>query len=64
LPDPLGGYADRHIDVRHPLAALLREKAIEGDGDPRPLLGSLGCSGMGTGRDVRGNDGQVAGGTL
>ncbi len=27
------------IDVRHPLAALLREKAIEGGPDPRPLLG-------------------------
>ncbi|MBV8399054.1 MAG: mannitol dehydrogenase family protein [Acetobacteraceae bacterium] len=27
------------IDVRHPLAALLREKAIEGGSDPRPLLG-------------------------
>lgn len=36
------------IDVRHPLAATLREKAIEGGGDPIPLLsitslfGSLG----------------------
>lgn len=27
------------IDVRHPLAADLREKAIEGGGDPRPILG-------------------------
>ncbi|HEY2132747.1 MAG TPA: mannitol dehydrogenase family protein [Acetobacteraceae bacterium] len=27
------------IDVRHPLAGLLREKAIEGGADPRPLLG-------------------------
>lgn len=27
------------IDVRHPIAALLREKAIEGGGDPRALLG-------------------------
>lgn len=27
------------IDVRHPMAALLREKAIEGGGDPRALLG-------------------------
>lgn len=26
------------IDVRHPMAALLREKAIEGGSDPRPLL--------------------------
>ncbi len=26
------------IEIRHPLAALLREKAIEGGGDPRPLL--------------------------
>ncbi|MDB5709480.1 MAG: mannitol dehydrogenase family protein [Sphingomonas bacterium] len=27
------------IDVRHPMAALLREKAVEGGRDPRPLLG-------------------------
>ncbi|MCF4126526.1 mannitol dehydrogenase family protein [Methylobacterium sp. SyP6R] len=27
------------IEVRHPMAALLREKAIEGGPDPRPLLG-------------------------
>ncbi|MGE7414938.1 mannitol dehydrogenase family protein [Methylobacterium tarhaniae] len=27
------------IEVRHPMAALLREKAIEGGSDPRPLLG-------------------------
>lgn len=27
------------IDVRHPLAALLRERAIEGGPDPRPVLG-------------------------
>jgi mannitol-1-phosphate/altronate dehydrogenase len=27
------------IDVRHPLAATLRERAIEGGADPRPLLG-------------------------
>jgi fructuronate reductase/mannitol 2-dehydrogenase len=27
------------LDVRHPLAALLRAKAIEGGPDPRPLLG-------------------------
>ena len=26
------------IDVRHPMAELLRKKAIEGGGDPRPLL--------------------------
>jgi mannitol-1-phosphate/altronate dehydrogenase len=26
------------IDVRHPLAALLRQKAVEGGPDPRPLL--------------------------
>ena len=26
------------IEVRHPMAALLREKAIEGGADPRPLL--------------------------
>ncbi len=29
------------IDVRHPLAGLLREKAIEGGADPRPLLGIM-----------------------
>ncbi|MDQ2805081.1 MAG: mannitol dehydrogenase family protein [Pseudomonadota bacterium] len=27
------------IDIRHPLAALLREKAVEGGPDPAPLLG-------------------------
>ena len=27
------------IDVRHPLAAALRERAIAGGGDPRPMLG-------------------------
>ncbi|MES2045591.1 MAG: mannitol dehydrogenase family protein [Pseudomonadota bacterium] len=27
------------IDVRHPMAALLHERAIEGDGDPQPLVG-------------------------
>ncbi len=27
------------IDVRHPLAALLREKAVQGGADPAPLLG-------------------------
>ncbi len=27
------------IEIRHPLAATLREKAIEGGPDPRPLLG-------------------------
>jgi mannitol 2-dehydrogenase len=27
------------IDIRHPMAAELREKAIEGGGDPQPLLG-------------------------
>ncbi len=27
------------IEVRHPMAALLREKAVEGGADPRPLLG-------------------------
>jgi len=26
------------IDVRHPLAEILREKAIQGGADPRPLL--------------------------
>ena len=29
----------RPIDIRHPLAALLHEKAIEGGPDPAPLLG-------------------------
>ncbi len=29
----------RPIDIRHPLAELLREKAVEGGPDPRPLLG-------------------------
>jgi len=33
--DEAGGL----IDIRHPLAGLLRQKAIEGEGDPRPLLG-------------------------
>ena len=27
------------IEIRHPLAAVLREKAIEGGADPRPILG-------------------------
>ena len=31
--------AGQPIDVRHPLAPLLREKAVEGGADPRPLLG-------------------------
>ena len=26
------------IEVRHPLAGLLAEKAVEGNGDPKPLL--------------------------
>jgi mannitol 2-dehydrogenase len=29
----------RSIDIRHPLAGLLREKAVEGGPDPRPMLG-------------------------
>ncbi len=29
----------RPIEVRHPMAALLREKAVEGGADPGPLLG-------------------------
>ena len=29
------------IDIRHPLAGLLRERAIEGGADPRPLLGII-----------------------
>ena len=33
------------IDVRHPMAALLRDKAIEGGSDPRPLLGIAGLFG-------------------
>jgi fructuronate reductase/mannitol 2-dehydrogenase len=31
--------AGRPIDVHHPLAPLLREKAVEGGADPRPLMG-------------------------
>jgi mannitol-1-phosphate/altronate dehydrogenase len=34
------------IDVRHPMAAILREKAIEGGSDPRPLLGVEGLFGQ------------------
>ena len=33
------------IDVRHPLAAELRERAIEGGSDPRPMLGMTGLFG-------------------
>jgi mannitol 2-dehydrogenase len=40
------------IDVRHPLAAQLRAKAIEGGPDPRPLLSIEGLFGS-TGRDPR-----------
>ncbi len=40
------------IDVRHPLAALLREKAMEGGPDPRPLLGIAQLFGE-TGADAR-----------
>ena len=40
------------IDIRHPLAALLREKAIEGGPDPRPLLGIAQLFGE-TGADAR-----------
>ncbi len=40
------------IDVRHPLAPLLAEKAKEGDGDPRPLL-SIDQLFGGIGRDPR-----------
>ncbi len=29
------------IDIRHPLAGLLRDRAIEGGADPRPLLGII-----------------------
>ncbi len=44
-----GGQA---IDIRHPLAALLREKAVEGGPDPRPLLGIAHLFGD-TGADPR-----------
>lgn len=40
------------IEVKHPLAALLREKAIEGGPDPRPLLGLTELFG-GMGADQR-----------
>ena len=40
------------IDVRHPLAPLLREKAAEGGPDPRPLLGITQLFGE-TGADAR-----------
>jgi len=40
------------IDVRHPLAALLRDKAMEGGPDPRPLLGITQLFGD-TGADAR-----------
>ena len=40
------------IDVRHPLAAELRAKAIEGGSDPRPLLGITALFGA-TGTDER-----------
>ena len=40
------------IDVRHPLAADLRAKAIEGGADPRPLLGITALFGA-TGADER-----------
>ncbi len=40
------------IDIRHPLAALLREKAIEGGENPAPLLGIAQLFGE-TGTDPR-----------
>jgi fructuronate reductase/mannitol 2-dehydrogenase len=40
------------IDIRHPLATLLREKAMEGGPDPRPLLGIAQLFGE-TGADAR-----------
>ncbi len=40
------------IDIRHPLAGLLRERAIEGGADPRPLLGITQLFGD-TGADPR-----------
>jgi mannitol-1-phosphate/altronate dehydrogenase len=44
--------AGRPIAVQHPLAALLREKALEGGADPRPLLGIENLFGE-LGRDER-----------
>lgn len=40
------------IEIRHPLAALLQEKAVEGGPDPRPLLGITQLFGD-TGTDAR-----------
>ena len=40
------------IEIRHPLAALLRDKAMEGGPDPRPLLGIAQLFGE-TGADAR-----------
>ena len=40
------------IEIRHPLAALLREKAVEGGEDPAPLLGIAQLFGE-TGTDPR-----------
>jgi len=40
------------IDIRHPLATLLREKAMAGGPDPRPLLGIAQLFGE-TGTDAR-----------
>jgi mannitol 2-dehydrogenase len=40
------------IDIRHPLAELLRERAVEGGPDPRPLLGIAQLFG-GMGADPR-----------
>ncbi len=44
--------AGQPIEIRHPLAPLLREKAAEGGADPRPLLG-IGQLFGDTGRDSR-----------
>jgi mannitol-1-phosphate/altronate dehydrogenase len=44
--------AGQPISVQHPLAALLREKAMQGGADPRPLLGIESLFGE-LGRDER-----------
>ncbi len=44
--------AGQPIDVRHPLAPLLRERAVQGGADPAPLLGITALFGE-TGTDPR-----------
>ena len=44
--------AGQPIDVRHPLAALLRQRAVQGGEDPAPLLGITALFGE-TGTDPR-----------